>query len=131
MTSFRALSVPSTRYEGEFVDNLRHGVGTYTEADGSTYSGEWAFGKRHGKVPVVFLDHAHVLLPPITPHKMRSNAHALFMVQGTYTSASGLVIEGWWERGVRVRGKVPAKVSRSGCGWFVAVAPTPFALLVR
>lgn len=35
-------------YEGLFIKGLPQGEGTYTWADGSSYSGEWAEGMRHG-----------------------------------------------------------------------------------
>ena len=36
------------RYEGEFYAGFPHGLGVYTAANGQTYRGEWAFGKKHG-----------------------------------------------------------------------------------
>jgi hypothetical protein len=34
------------RYEGEFVDNLKHGKGTYTYFDGKVKVGEWKDDKQ-------------------------------------------------------------------------------------
>ena len=36
------------KYEGEFKDGLKHGVGEQTYADGAVYKGEWVRGERHG-----------------------------------------------------------------------------------
>ncbi len=38
-----------TTYTGAFKDGKRHGHGTYTGADGTTYTGEWKDGKRNGQ----------------------------------------------------------------------------------
>ena len=54
-----------SKYVGEYKDDKMHGEGTYTYADGSKYVGEYKDGKRHG--------------------------------QGTYTTADGEVYEGLWE----------------------------------
>ena len=44
------LSVGSS-YEGDLVNGLRHGTGTfYCSNMQMSYSGEWCLGKRHGKV---------------------------------------------------------------------------------
>lgn len=36
-------------YEGQIVDDKRHGVGRYTHCNGHWYLGQWAQGIRHGK----------------------------------------------------------------------------------
>ncbi len=41
--------ITGLRYEGEWKDGMEHGVGTLTEADGSTFYGFWAEGKMHGE----------------------------------------------------------------------------------
>lgn len=38
----------AARYEGEWKDDMFHGLGTYYYVDGSSYCGEWIKGKRHG-----------------------------------------------------------------------------------
>jgi len=39
------------RYEGYFKDGFMHGNGTFSiEANGDSYTGEFLFGMRHGKV---------------------------------------------------------------------------------
>ena len=47
-----ARPVPPPRqretYQGEFLDDLRHGKGTCTFADGAVYTGEWRVGAPHG-----------------------------------------------------------------------------------
>lgn len=38
-------------YDGDVVNGLRHGVGTYVDKEGKlSFTGEWDQGKRHGKV---------------------------------------------------------------------------------
>lgn len=38
-------------YEGQVHNGLRHGIGTYKCLKNSVvYTGQWSFGKRHGKV---------------------------------------------------------------------------------
>lgn len=44
------------RYTGEFADGQRHGQGTYTFPDGESYVGEWREGKRHGVGTNIFPD---------------------------------------------------------------------------
>ena len=36
-------------YSGEFKDGKFNGQGTYTYANGDTYTGEWKDGKQHGQ----------------------------------------------------------------------------------
>ena len=38
----------SSKYTGEFKENLRHGIGTYTLPDGSIYDGEWRENNPNG-----------------------------------------------------------------------------------
>lgn len=35
-------------YEGEYLNDKKHGYGEYTWADGRKYIGQWAEGKQHG-----------------------------------------------------------------------------------
>lgn len=35
-------------YEGDLLDEERHGTGEYRYADGTVYSGEWHRGQRQG-----------------------------------------------------------------------------------
>ena len=37
------------KYEGNFEDDKRHGVGTYWWKDGRVYRGMWEKGQQHGK----------------------------------------------------------------------------------
>ena len=45
---------PSHRYEGQWLDDRRHGQGTFHHADGSRYEGEWAAGRKEGKGTLYF-----------------------------------------------------------------------------
>ncbi|CAM9758471.1 unnamed protein product, partial [Phaeothamnion confervicola] len=45
---FRIASAAGECYEGEMLDEARHGVGDYRYADGSAYRGEWFRGLRQG-----------------------------------------------------------------------------------
>ena len=37
------------RYEGDYVEGVEHGRGTFTFADGSTYEGDYVTGEMHGR----------------------------------------------------------------------------------
>ena len=37
-------------YDGEFVNGLRHGCGSFHYANGASYSGYWKNNMKHGKV---------------------------------------------------------------------------------
>lgn len=43
-------------YEGEWVEDLMHGTGTYTFTSGATYHGQWIKGKRHGVGKIEYPD---------------------------------------------------------------------------
>lgn len=45
---YQGASREPHKYEGGFLDNLQHGEGTYTRADGSLYRGDWKLGLRDG-----------------------------------------------------------------------------------
>ena len=36
-------------YDGQYKDDLKHGVGKFVWADGRFYDGEWKNGQRHGR----------------------------------------------------------------------------------
>ena len=44
-------------YVGEYKADKRHGLGSLTLADGSTYEGMWEDGKFHGQVSFCALPH--------------------------------------------------------------------------
>ena len=49
------LSAPECfliRYEGQWLDDRRHGQGTFIHADGSRYDGEWASGRKEVRARV-------------------------------------------------------------------------------
>lgn len=54
MTSYLLQNSPKPQssfpkvYEGDLLDEKRHGVGEYRYADGTVYSGEWHRGQRQG-----------------------------------------------------------------------------------
>ena len=37
------------RYEGEWLDDEAHGMGTYFHSDGSKYEGQWVEDKQEGE----------------------------------------------------------------------------------
>ena len=43
-------------YEGEWLNDLKHGKGAMTFANGDTYDGEWEEGKYHGQGVFVYDD---------------------------------------------------------------------------
>lgn len=45
----KGIAVGTDRYDGQFSKGLPHGVGTYSWANGNSYSGEWAEGMRNGE----------------------------------------------------------------------------------
>lgn len=45
------FSTVCSSYDGDVLNGLRHGIGTFVDKDGKLiYTGEWEQGKRHGKV---------------------------------------------------------------------------------
>ena len=44
------------KYEGDFVDDKKHGKGVYVYANGDKYEGDWLDGKKHGKGVITFAD---------------------------------------------------------------------------
>merc|ERR1712216_233683 len=53
---FMQVSTGPEIYEGAWEGNKRHGWGTFTYRDGTTYYGQWEQGLRHGKGKLVFKD---------------------------------------------------------------------------
>ncbi len=47
-------------YEGEFVNNMRHGKGVETTPDGNRYDGFFANGKKHGKMKITLKNGATI-----------------------------------------------------------------------
>jgi hypothetical protein len=43
-------------YEGDFADDLYHGIGTLTFSDGTKYKSQFEKGKRHGEGEIIFAD---------------------------------------------------------------------------
>jgi len=46
------------RYEGSWLDDKRHGTGSFRDVDGSLYQGEWANGHREGKGAMTYANGA-------------------------------------------------------------------------
>ena len=50
MNGFGALTFSDgNRYEGQFVNDKREGLGKYFWRDGRVYDGHWKDGKQHGR----------------------------------------------------------------------------------
>lgn len=45
----KGIAVGIDKYDGQFVNGLPEGKGTYIWADGSKYKGDWKNGKRNGQ----------------------------------------------------------------------------------
>ena len=45
-----------SHYEGNWKDDLRHGVGTFTSQNGNVYLGEWANDLKHGQGTLTYAD---------------------------------------------------------------------------
>ena len=41
-------------YEGEYLNDQKHGWGVFTWADGRKYEGFWAEGKQHGEGALMY-----------------------------------------------------------------------------
>lgn len=46
-------------YEGDFLENQKHGKGKETYADGSYFHGEFALDQKHGRGKFVFADRSY------------------------------------------------------------------------
>ena len=46
-------------YEGNFINDLKHGKGRFKWPDGKIYSGTWEFGKQHGSGEYTFYEPKH------------------------------------------------------------------------
>jgi hypothetical protein len=97
-------------YEGDFVEGKKCGQGVFTYSSGNVYSGEYKDGKQNGQVLLTpLLIHSFTDVPP----RLTQHINALFLVvQGTYTYASGNVYVGQYENG-KMHGKV--SISPTAC----------------
>ena len=77
-------------YVGEYKDDLFHGQGTYTYANGDQYVGEFKDGLRHGQGTAT---------SAIGDRYVGECKDDLFHGQGTMTYALGEQLEGVWEEG--------------------------------
>lgn len=81
-------------YEGEFRDNLMHGVGSYTyKASQDIYSGEWSNGKKHGQGRYEFFADKSML---------SGSWEKGFMVAGDWELKDFAVFSGTFRQGVPV-----------------------------
>ena len=75
------------RYEGEVLDDLPHGYGSYTWFNQDTYIGEWVNGQRHGK-GVLILENGESYEGEFLNNDFHGN--------GTYHYSSGEKFSGEW-----------------------------------
>lgn len=77
-------------YEGEFLNDLQHGTGTYRSPAGWSYTGQWALGQHAGHGIEVYTSGARY--EGEFKADMREG-------QGRYTEVDGSVFEGEWKAG--------------------------------
>lgn len=77
-------------HEGEFVNDLPHGTGTFTASSGWSYTGQWAHGQYEGRGTEVYLNGARY-----EGEFKAGKRHG----QGRQTAPDGGVLEGEWKLG--------------------------------
>ena len=77
-------------YQGDWVDDVRSGFGTYSGADGGVYTGEWKLNKNHGMGKAIFPSGDSIVgeFYDHFPHGL-----------ATFTARDGFVFTGQWNRG--------------------------------
>jgi len=81
------------KYEGEYVDDLKSGQGKYTYATGDVYEGSWVQGKRHGLGKYTYKENGGVYEGEWVDGVKQG--------KGTYTFESGDIFEGIYENNER------------------------------
>ena len=103
------LSAPECfliRYEGQWLDDRRHGQGTFIHADGSRYDGEWASGRKEVRAPrrdVFRRDRIALLIDlwsPLLIAFLRSADRFVHQGKGVLYFANGDSFTGYWSEGV-------------------------------
>lgn len=107
--TFRYVSGSS--YEGEFRDNLKHGIGIFRYPDGTEYEGEWQEDQKHGR-GVFTMSDGDKYEGEFRDDKINGYGVYSFACgdvyegeykdyqkhgQGTFRFASGTVYEGGWK----------------------------------
>ena len=106
-------------YEGAWKDNIMHGSGTYTFANGNIYIGELINGKRHGQGTAIWsngdkyegnwindLRNGYGISISVSGNKyLGEHKEGFRHGQGTYIWADGSVWEGIWKDGELSDGK--------------------------
>jgi len=82
----------TAKYEGQFVDDARHGFGSYTWANGDHYEGDWKESKRTGKGKIVWEDGNSYV-----GDWLEGNQHG----EGTYQWKDGDKFEGGWKNNTK------------------------------
>lgn len=88
MSRKKVKSPDGSIYDGDWLDNKRHGYGRWTHPDGASYAGQWVDDKQHGEGTMIFAD--GTVYTGLWKEGKRSG-------QGTLTNPDGLKISGNWE----------------------------------
>jgi len=85
-----------SRYNGDWVENKRHGKGTYIWEKGSIYEGDWNDDKKHGKGKLTWANGVHE--GDYKDDKM--HGYGVFKFQkDTGPCPAGSTYEGYWKNG--------------------------------
>jgi hypothetical protein len=122
---FGVLDTGKDRYEGEFLNNKRHGYGINRWANGEVYKGSWKDDKRHGTGVTLFPNGGRY------EGEYQGNRR---QGRGVYFKPGGSYVAGFWRDGDLVKpidddpkaifryadGQDGLRLIRSGSGFFIS-----------